>query len=48
MIDREELDELLSYFEDKELLKDNEKITRLLIKQGVKLREYRWSELEAS
>jgi hypothetical protein len=48
MIDREELEELLSYFEDKEMLKDNEKITKLLIKQGIKLREYRWRELEAS
>lgn len=48
MIDREELDELLSYFEDKELLKDNERMTKLLIKQGIKLREYRWRELEAS
>ena len=48
MIDREELEELLSYFEDKELLKENEKITKLLIKQGIKLREYRWRELEAS
>jgi len=48
MIDREELEELLSYFEDKEMLKDNEKITKLLIKQGIKLRAHRWRELEAS
>ena len=48
MMDREELEEILSYFEDKELLRDNEKITKLLIKQGVKLREFRWSEVEAS
>jgi len=48
MIEREEIEELLTYFEDKELLKENEKMTKLLIKQGIKLREHRWTELEAS
>jgi len=43
-----EMEELLDYFEDNELLKENQRITKLLVKQGIKLREYKWQELEAS
>lgn len=44
----EELEEMLDYFADKELLKKNQQITKILVKQGIKLREYKWQELEAS
>ncbi len=47
MIDKE-LSELASYFEETALIEEGKKMCRLLAKKGVKIREHKWTELEAS
>ena len=46
MID--ELDELTDYFEETALVEESEKMSRLLVKKGIKIRIHKWTELEAS
>lgn len=44
----EELEELAYLLESKNLLELNKEISTHLRKRGVKLREFKWNELEAS
>ena len=43
-----ELNELVTFFEEKALAEENQKLSKILIKRGVRLREHQWTELEAS
>ncbi|MFH2028787.1 MAG: hypothetical protein ABIJ08_06625 [Nanoarchaeota archaeon] len=44
----EELNDLMSHFENEALIEQNKVLSRLLIRNGVKIREHKWTELEAS
>ncbi len=44
----EEYNELASFFEDKALEEETIRISRLLFKKGIKIREHKLTELEAS
>lgn len=44
----DELNEIVSFFEDKALSEEGRKISKLLFKRGIKIREHQWTELEAS
>ena len=44
----EEMDELVSFFENEALIEENRKLMKLLIKNGIRIREHKWTELEAS
>jgi len=44
----EDLNELMSFFEDQALQEEITKISRLLFKKGIKIREHKLTELEAS
>jgi len=44
----EEYNELTSFFEDQALEEEITKISRLLFKRGIKIREHKLTELEAS
>jgi len=44
----EELEELAYLMESENLLQVNQKISIHLRKKGIKLREFKWNELEAS
>lgn len=44
----EELEELAYLLESENLLKLNKEISMHLRKRGIKLREFKWNELEAS
>lgn len=43
-----EAEELALFFEDRALIEENKKLSKLLIKKGIKIREHKWTELEAS
>ena len=44
----DELNDLLSSFEERAIEEENKKLSKLLVKRGIKIREYQWTELEAS
>jgi len=44
----DELNDLMSFFEDRALIEENKKLSKLLVKAGVKIREHQWTESEAS
>ncbi len=44
----EELEEVARLLEEEDMLRLNKEIVMQLRKRGVKLREFRWNELEAS
>ena len=44
----EEIEELASLLEEENMLELNKEITVQLKKRGIKLREFKWNELEAS
>ena len=47
-MNREELEELAYLMESENLLQVNKEISLHLRKKGIKLREFKWNELEAS
>lgn len=44
----EELEEMTNLLEEESMLKLNKELVMQLRKRGVKLREFKWNELEAS
>ena len=44
----EELNDLVDFFENEALVEENKKVSKLLMKRGIKIREHKWTELEAS